>query len=96
MGTKSGAKLNLYQCRMLVANGFLSTDGKKDYQHEEVIDRLMQLQANKDAKAIASLMRVQAGEVLGDHDEPPPIPSDADEGLDAAYDWQHELTTLTF
>jgi hypothetical protein len=94
MGTKSGAKLNLYQCRRLVANGFLSTDGKKDYQHEEVIERLLQLQANKDAKALASLMRVQAGAV--DDELPPPIPADADEGLDAAYDWQNDLETLTF
>lgn len=93
MSCKSGAKLNLYQCKMLVANGFLSADGQRDYQPEEVQARAWELQARKDERALAALMRVQAGEA----DElPPPIPADADEGLDAAYDWKLELEELEF
>lgn len=91
MAQKSGSKLNLYQCKMLVANGFLSSDGQRDYQHEEVIDRMWELQARKDERQLVALMRVQAA---ASDELPPPIPAECDEGYDAQYDWQKELEEM--
>jgi hypothetical protein len=90
MGCKTAAKLNLYQCKMLVANGFLSKDMKTDYQHEEVIDRLLELQKKKDEQSIKNLMRHL--DMISDEEMeelPPPIPAECDEGYDAQYDWMN-------
>lgn len=73
-GCKGAAKLNLYQCTMLVANGMISRTGK-DYQAEEVEARIIELQSKKDERAIAALIRAQAS--LPDDTSPPPIPYDS-------------------
>lgn len=74
-GCKGAAKLNLKQCQLLVANGFLSKDGNTDYEHEEVISRLYELQAAKDLKNVQVTLRNLA--LVPSDELPPPIPHDA-------------------
>jgi hypothetical protein len=74
-GCKGAARLNLYQCEMLVASGMISKCGKKDYEHDEVISRLIELQANKDERNIKALMRNLA--MIPADETPPPIPYDS-------------------
>lgn len=78
MPCKTATRLNLFQCKMLVANGFLSTDSQTEYQHESVIDRLWELQARKDEVAIKATIRHQAR--ISD-ELPPPLPPECDEGI---------------
>lgn len=91
MPSKSGSKLNIKQCQLLIANNFMSTDCKRDYQHEEVIDRLLELQARKDERAIKDALRAYE---KYDDELPPPIPIEADEGLDAQFDWMKRVNLL--
>lgn len=73
-GCKGAARLNLYQCQMLVANGMISKSGK-DYEHDEVIAQLYRLQANKTEKGIKAMILEQAR--IPDDETPPPIPYDS-------------------
>lgn len=88
MGLKSGHKLNLKQCKILAANGFLNKDHTKDYVIEEVQDRMWELEAKRDEKLINdAIKRFDSTHYLNteldDKDLPPPIPSECDEGLES-------------
>lgn len=76
---------------MLIANNFMSTDCKRDYQHEEVIDRLLELQARKDERAIKDALKAYE---KYDDELPPPIPIEADEGIDGQFDWKKHKDIL--
>ena len=80
---------------MLIANGFMSTDCKRDYQHEEVIDRLLYLQSRKDEKDLQNKLKAME---YYDDELPPPIPIEADEGIDGQFDWKKhkEILALNF
>lgn len=72
MGTKTAARLNLHQCNILIANNFLSRDQKKDYDHDEVIDRIIQLKSAKTERLVRGIMKHMA--LIPDADLPPPLP----------------------
>jgi hypothetical protein len=73
-GCKGAARLNLYQCEMLVANGMISKAGK-DYEHDEVIAQMYRLQATKTERGIKAMIQAQAR--IPDDEIPPPIPYDS-------------------
>lgn len=79
MGTKTARRLNTLQCIRLMQNNFLSTDQEKDYDHDEVISRLIQLQSAADSRKLDRMMRMEAHKArkTNSSDFPPPIPYEA-------------------
>lgn len=60
MGCLTASRLNLSQCLEIQVNGYRSRDAKRDYQVEEVEARILKLQANKDARHLKLLSRMEA------------------------------------
>jgi hypothetical protein len=71
-GTKTATRLNLTQCIRLQQNNFLSQDCTTDYDHDEVIARLIELQSRKDSKSTIS--EVKKISMVSNDDLPPPLP----------------------
>jgi hypothetical protein len=52
MSSKGASHLNLKQCLAIQANQYRSSDNRRDYQPEEIEDRIHTISANQSAKAI--------------------------------------------
>lgn len=78
MSCKTGSRLTLAQCIRLQQNNFLSSDLKTEYQHEEVISRLIELQSRRDDRNIQNTLKALLHANLEASDDmPPPIPYEA-------------------
>lgn len=58
MSCKTANRLNLTQCLAIKANQYRSSDNKRDYQAEEIDERIIELQARKDSKSIESSLKL--------------------------------------
>lgn len=80
MSSKGASKLSLSQCLRIQANQYRSADNRRDYEASEIEDRILELQARKDAKHVSSVLKernaIAIERALG-----------ADEGQAAAWDY---------
>lgn len=79
MGTITPRGLTLVQAENIAANNYLSKDQSKDYDVESINALIWSRQASRSAKANDALIKTSP---IVDDTLPPPIPFEADEGLE--------------
>lgn len=85
--SRAGHSLNLTQCQRIIDNQYRSVCCQYDYEPEEVNRRYYEL-LNSRSEAVNRKVLSIRQQILAIINTPPAIPSEADEGLDAQYDWQ--------
>lgn len=57
MSSITAKHLNLKQCLVIQANQYRSSDNRRDYQAEEIEERILELQANKSEREFKTALK---------------------------------------
>lgn len=82
MSCKTANRLNLTQCLTIKANQYRSSDNRRDYQADEIDERIHELQARKDERTLNTSLKLMNAIAIE-------AALGADEGQAAQWDYRH-------